>query len=160
MNRNSKIADYKDFPIGPPTAGTVLDPDSLGYIYIIGFEEPGVVKIGSAVSVGTRMAELQCGNPFELRLHAAVSIYEGSPVHIEFAAHRLAGEHRIRGEWFALDGDEALALVIKAARNAKARFGAQSVAMREAEDARLAALADGGEDERRRLMRTRMGIDA
>lgn len=119
-----KLEKYGEFGGYIPMAGSMSDPHSLGYIYIIGFDEPGVVKIGSAQSPLTRLSELQCGNPFELQLRYVVSVYEGSPILIEFATHRLASEYKIRGEWFDLSAEEALAVVIKSARNAKAKFGA------------------------------------
>lgn len=165
MKGRTKLEDYMRFPLDyPPVAGTSMDPDSLGYVYIIGFEESGVVKIGSARSVSGRISELQCGNPFELQCKAAVSIYEGNPVHIEMAAHRLAAEHRIRGEWFLLEVEDALRIVIKAARNLKARFGAVIEYFEEREALHRAALddtsaAEAAEEERRRVLRVKLGME-
>lgn len=149
------LSDYREFPIGAPIAGSVADPLSLGYVYIVGFSEAGIVKIGSALAPGIRLAELQCGNPFELHLRAAVSIYEGSPVLIERAAHKIARARHIRGEWFELDDDEALEVVIKAARNKKAKFGASVEAFRAAAEPVDHAAA---EEARRKTLRMRLGI--
>ena len=82
---NSKFDDYKRFPLGLPMAGSINDPHSLGYVYIVGFSEPGIVKIGSTKHMPLRLNELQCGNPFVLDLKAAVSIYDGNPILVEFA---------------------------------------------------------------------------
>jgi hypothetical protein len=152
---NSKFADYMEFPMGLPVAGSAADPDSLGYVYIVGFSERGIVKIGSAVNMMVRLRDLQCGNPFALKLRALVSIYEGSPAIIEFAAHRLAREHHIRGEWFRLDHEEALRIVIKAARDKKAKFGAYAKAF-EKNNGPQGAEAD---EERRRKLRIKLGME-
>lgn len=155
--KRSKLEDYSRFPMGPPLAGAITDPNCLGYVYIIGFEEPGIIKIGSATCPGIRLKELQCGNPFELRLLAAVGIYEGDPTSVEFAAHRLAASQNIRGEWFALDEREALKIIIKAARNLKAKFGAHAVAC-EAMMESHQSFIDGDDNERRSKMMRRLGI--
>lgn len=114
---------FKQFPHGPPIAGGGGDAESLGYVYVIGFDEAEIVKIGSARSVGSRLSSLQGGSPFELKLLAAVSVYSDEPHHVEFAAHKLACEFRIRGEWFELGVDDALRAILKAARNKKIRVG-------------------------------------
>jgi hypothetical protein len=154
-----KLSKYGDFGDMMLLAGGSSDPHSLGYIYVIGFEEPGVVKIGSAQSPLIRLSELQCGNPFELKLHYAVSIYEGSPILIEFATHRLAAERKIRGEWFDMTAEEALEVVIKSARNAKAKFGA----FIDAHNRQLELHAESitaYHDERRQALRAKLGMDA
>lgn len=155
--RKTVISDYMQFPIGPPIAGAACDPLSLGYIYVIGFSEPGIVKIGSSKSVASRIAELQCGNPFELFLKAAVSVYEGQLDLLEFAAHRLASPARIRGEWFELEPEEAVPIILKAARNKKYKVGS----FLEAFNANTTSSVDHAaiDAERRRLMRIRMGIE-
>lgn len=154
------LEDYFRFPIGLPIAGSVVDPHSLGYVYIIGFEEPGIVKIGSAISIGLRLMELQCGNPFELHVRAVVSIYEGSPVLVERAAHRLAADHHIRGEWFSLTAEDALAVVIKAARNKKAKFGSYAGAYEKSmQRPDWEGIEAQSEAERRRILRRKLGME-
>lgn len=151
----SKFDDYKRFPVGLPIAGSVCDPDSLGYVYVIGFDEPGIVKIGSTKNIVCRLNELQCGNPFELKALAAVSIYEGDPLLVEFAAHKIAQPANIRGEWFELETDDAIKVVIKAARNLKAKFGAPAIAA----DLALAPRHVDHEEERRKILRRKLGMD-
>lgn len=126
------LSDYKSFPVGLPSTGCAADPDSSGYVYIIGFSEPDIVKIGSATAVGVRLAELQCGNPFELKVIAAVSIYEARPILIEFAAHKIAKEMgaHIRGEWFELSADDALRCVIEAAKSKRVKYSSFHGAMK------------------------------
>lgn len=155
--KRSKLEDYSRFPMGPPLAGSIIDPHCLGYVYIIGFEEPGIVKIGSAKCPGIRLKELQCGNPFELHLRSAVGIYEGDAIAVEFASHRLAVDHKIRNEWFALDEHDALRIVLKAARNLKVKFGAHAVAC-EASMQEHESYVHNAEQERRSHMMRRLGI--
>lgn len=154
---------YKTFPLGmPPTAGSVADPHSLGYVYIVGFDEADVVKIGCARCPATRLLELQVGCPFELKIHALVSIHEGDRFVIEGAAHKLAKDARIRGEWFELSVDEAIAVVIKAARNKKAKFTSpqaahEKVMAEHTEAIERQRLID--EDDRRATLRRKLGIE-
>lgn len=153
------LSDYKRFPVCLPMAGSVGDPDSLGYVYVIGFGEADIVKIGHATCLSSRLTALQCATPFELHLRAAVSIYSHDPVLIEQAAHRLAkreGAH-IRGEWFDLEVDDALRCIIEAAKSKRAKYGAWAKSV----DADLQAAKDrakGYDDERREKMRVKLGI--
>ncbi len=158
----SNFEDYFKFPVAHPMAGSIIDPHSLGYVYVIGFEEPGIVKIGSAANPGMRLTELQCGNPFELKLLATVSIYSGNPCLVEFAAHRLASQYRIRGEWFDLSAERAVKIILRAARNAKVSHAAYAAVLAQAEIERTAerVLDDsGGDSERRRKLRIKLGMD-
>lgn len=155
--------EYKTFPLGmPPYAGSVADPHSLGYVYVIGFEEADIVKIGSALAPDTRLGELQVGCPFELKILGLVSIHSGSPVLVEKAAHRLAKPAWIRGEWFELPVDDAIATIIKAARNKKARF-TSALAAHERAMADHAETVDRErkqeEDRRRAILRRKLGME-
>lgn len=158
----SKFEDYFKFPVAVPMAGSSIDPESLGYVYVIGFSEPGIVKIGSAVSPGCRLTMLQCGNPFELKLLALVSIYEGNPMLVEYAAHRLAKEYRIRGEWFELSAERAVKVVLRAARNLKAKHAAYATVLEQTmADRRVLIDAEykGEDSERRRKLRVKLGME-
>ncbi|MFE1767208.1 GIY-YIG nuclease family protein [Streptomyces angustmyceticus] len=78
--------------------------DSQEWVYLVGIV-PGpqlpYVKIGYAQDVWERLSELQCGNPFELRV---LSFLPGG-VEVENAIHGVLSTHRVRGEWFDLGGD-------------------------------------------------------
>lgn len=154
---------YKTFPLGQvPGAGSYANPHSLGYVYVVGFEEPGIVKIGSAANPSTRLLELQCGCPFELQVKAAVSIHDGDPILVEFAAHRLAKDAHIRGEWFELSVDEAIAVIIKAARNKKAKFTSAQEAFEVVEKANEHERTKGFEEKeaaRRAELRRKLGME-
>lgn len=74
------------------------------FVYLIGFA-PGpqipYVKIGYAQDVWQRLGELQCGNPYELRV---LSFIPGGQ-ETEGAIHVALAAHRVRGEWFDLGSD-------------------------------------------------------
>lgn len=69
-----------------------------GYVYII--QDGQFFKIGSTKNnPHKRLAELQTGNPRELRMHywARLSNYKGWEIHLH---ERLSEFGHIRGEWF------------------------------------------------------------
>jgi hypothetical protein len=74
------------------------------FVYLVGIV-PGpqlpYVKIGYAQDVWQRLVELQCGNPFELRV---LSLLPGGR-EAEGAIHVALASHRVRGEWFNLGVD-------------------------------------------------------
>lgn len=65
-------------------------------VYFIQAGVGGPIKIGSAVDVDKRLAELQTGCPDLLRI---IGTSAGGR-EAEFALHRKFSAHRIRGEWF------------------------------------------------------------
>jgi hypothetical protein len=157
--QRSSFEDYFDFPLGLPAAGSSFDPDSRGYVYIIGFDEGNFVKIGQARCISTRIDALQCGIPYRLKLQAAVSVYSHEPWEIERAAHKLLADVREHSEWFAIDAVTALIAVLKAARDKKAKFGSWAARLREFEQVDHAAIREAEEEERRRVLRVRLGME-
>lgn len=152
--------DYKKFENGLPSNLSYCDQTSMGYVYVVGFDEPGVVKIGSGTCLSMRLASLQTGCPFELYLRAAVSIYDASPFVVEYAAHQIAkslGTH-IRGEWFNLEVDEAIQVVLDAARSKRVKYGSWHNARKNADEDNAKLVADA-ESERRRILRVKLGMD-
>ena len=120
------------------------------------------MKIGAATNPGMRLNELQCGNPFELKLMATVSIYTGNPKLVEYAAHRLAQKYRIRGEWFELSAERAVKMILRAARNMKVVHAAYAAVLAQADiERRAETVADeaGQETERRRKLRVKLGME-
>ena len=69
----------------------------VGHIYVVQSGDTPRFKIGFAESVQWRIADLQVGNPDELRL-VATGIGTMSD---EYALQQLVGATRIRQEWFA-----------------------------------------------------------
>ena len=59
------------------------------------------VKIGVAINPESRMAELQTGNPVELKLWLVLP----GGLKEERLLHHKLGASRVRGEWFVLNDD-------------------------------------------------------
>jgi hypothetical protein len=74
----------------------------LGYVYWVGPQDRGPVKIGWARNPHKRVSELQTGHPEEL---VVLALIPGSRSN-ERNIHRELASSRIRGEWF--DRDAAL----------------------------------------------------
>ncbi|WP_107500574.1 GIY-YIG nuclease family protein [Streptomyces sp. sk226] len=79
--------------------------DGQDFVYLIGIVPVGpavpYVKIGYTQDVWDRLRELQCGNPFELRV---LSFLPGGR-EAEALIHCALVNHRVRGEWFHLGND-------------------------------------------------------
>jgi|ERR1051325_5995689 DNA-binding XRE family transcriptional regulator len=91
-------------------------PNTGGTIYAIGAEGQPYIKIGSTSgSPLKRLQDLQTGQPYPLRLCAAVPV-EANLRLIEKHVHAFLKEKRQRGEWFELSMDIAQleALVVRA----------------------------------------------
>lgn len=74
------------------------------YVYLIGSEENHLVKIGRSTNVPARIAALQSGSPIRLALLWQT---EGG-AKLEAALHRWFKPFRTHGEWFELQGGDAL----------------------------------------------------
>jgi hypothetical protein len=91
-----------------------LEQDFPSFVYVIQSGEDGPVKIGSAARPSKRIVNLQTSCWQDLFLRAVVPAIGN--VDIEQAAHVLAREHAIRGEWFDLTPAEATWFVLEAMR--------------------------------------------
>ena len=69
-----------------------------GYLYVV--ECNGYYKIGHTTELENRMAELQVGNPHELKVICAKKLLE--PRELETALHGLYERKKVRGEWYKL----------------------------------------------------------
>lgn len=76
--------------------------------------ETGPVKIGVARDPIQRLAELQCGNPLQLRIQQVIL----GNREVEQAYHKHWHDARIRGEWF---GNGAEEVIVALAREASRR---------------------------------------
>jgi hypothetical protein len=75
------------------------------FVYVIQGDPGTPIKIGFAKNPLTRMATLQTGYPWELRL---LYVFPAA-IRLEQALHRLYAAGRLRGEWFdaeVIEGDE------------------------------------------------------
>jgi predicted GIY-YIG superfamily endonuclease len=70
-------------------------------VYLIRAGNRGAIKIGVAVNVARRMATMQTGNAFELKLLATIKCKSRDEAYIlEKQLHEKFKRQRIRGEWF------------------------------------------------------------
>lgn len=72
-------------------------------VYFIEAEGLGVVKIGSAGHVQSRMASLQTGCPVKLRVRGTFTTDDANTM--ESNLHRDFAHLRLHGEWFKLEGE-------------------------------------------------------
>lgn len=77
----------------------------MSYVYLIAASSRGPVKIGYANDVVGRLGELQIGNPYRLRVFFAAGVPKASE--IEQIAHFHFKAHRLVGEWFKINTDQA-----------------------------------------------------
>lgn len=70
----------------------------IGSVYFIGCDNR-FVKIGFARNVAERLADLQTGCPFELRI---IGELPGAAASMELVFHEVLSRLRFRGEWFEL----------------------------------------------------------
>ena len=80
-------------------------------LYVIGAED-GPLKIGISTDVGGRLAALQSHSP-----HALVAHHQAQPGDarlVERVAHQLLAAKRVRGEWFDVSIDDAVAAINQA----------------------------------------------
>ena len=72
-------------------------------LYFIQVGDHGPIKIGTANDVHSRLKNLQCASPCELRV---VREMDGGK-RLEGAAHKRFAAQHIRGEWFAITERQA-----------------------------------------------------
>ena len=90
--------------------GTLYTRDGLIYVITDGL---GHFKVGISTckSVLTRLAELQVGNAFRLRLVHTRTFPNGHRELIEETAHDSLSSCRVRGEWFRSDQQRVISAV-------------------------------------------------
>jgi hypothetical protein len=79
-------------------------------VYVIGPRE-GPLKIGYAADPRSRLSNLQVGQAVELMIHYEEETEASRAKVIEKLIHRQLGHKRIRGEWFDVSVDDAIAEV-------------------------------------------------
>lgn len=129
-----------------------------GYVYVIRGKRGGPVKIGFALNPNFRAYELQCGNPDEIAVIAAIGIAGVAALLVERQSHRLAMFAHVRGEWFDLDTLEAVACVLTACQMLDAIPMTHQECGEHTSDIRIIRHV-ASEEQRREMMRTRLGID-
>jgi hypothetical protein len=85
--------------------------DWLYSVYVVGSKDRPV-KIGRAKNVNCRLVGLQTGSPDELFvLGSHGKMTRDEAIAIERSVHELLKDRRLRGEWFDVTADEAMALI-------------------------------------------------
>lgn len=80
----------------------------MSYIYVIGREQ-GPVKVGVSDTPERRLASLQTGCPFELRLlHVQKMRGRKHALRHERDFHAIYEMYHLRGEWFRCDAEVAI----------------------------------------------------
>jgi len=100
----------RDFRRGRQAA--YQQPSSGDHVYIV--EGNGAVKIGVTGDLQARLAQLQTGSPYPLRLAYSTPVW-GDAYAVEAEAHAMLDRHRLAGEWFGVPADVAVAAVNGAA---------------------------------------------
>lgn len=94
------------------------------YVYFIREIDSHYVKMGYAIDVSRRLAELQIGTPHKLEVLYTIQVESESAARdIENAMHRRFDASHVRGEWYVLgqrDMDEIKLLATVANESAKA----------------------------------------
>lgn len=91
-----RVSEFQSF-----TPRTHHETEPAALIYFIANHRAGMVKIGTAVDVGKRLASLQCGSPDPLELMGS---FPGG-LNEEARLHARFGPLRARGEWFRSSSD-------------------------------------------------------
>lgn len=72
----------------------------------------GSVKIGVAANLANRLRDLQAANPSAIALVCSFGpMRRAIACQVEYRAHYLLREKRVRGEWFSCSVDEAIEAV-------------------------------------------------
>ena len=79
-----------------------------GFVYVMGADH-GPVKVGWTVNIEKRLADVQTGYPYDLKV--LFSIEHIHARFVEAEAHRRLAAHRLRGEWFDVPRDVAIEAV-------------------------------------------------
>lgn len=81
-----------------------------GFRLVYMIEAGTAIKIGHTKNLSERISNLQGANPETLIVVFAA--YTGTPLQLEQNLHEYFADRRIRGEWFDISRDEALAAMV------------------------------------------------
>jgi hypothetical protein len=83
----------------------------ISFIYVIGADKAGPVKIGLSVNPDKRLRQLQTGHPARLSLFHTMEVESAKVALMEKIIHKTVRPWRGVGEWFYLSVDDAIAEV-------------------------------------------------
>lgn len=91
-------------------------------VYFIGPADRAVIKIGVATKPKNRLKELQVANPETLKIHHHHRVYNKErALRLETELHKALHAFHIRGEWFAVRWEEAVAILNRGIESRKRR---------------------------------------
>lgn len=79
------------------------------YLYVIGWDANGPVKIGYTTDPERRLAQLQTAQPNPLQIFHTREVEAERARLMEGLVHKVNRRHKINGEWYNLSVDDAIA---------------------------------------------------
>lgn len=83
------------------------------FVYVIGSAD-NPVKVGLADKPAVRLAQMQVGNPDELRIHHEIAFDWQVAEDVEKSVHRALAKFHRRGEWFNVSAAQAREAIMRA----------------------------------------------
>lgn len=106
------------------------------FVYVLGPVE-GPQKIGISVAPNVRFQTMQAANAVELKCWYTVEVPTDLARSIELYAHALLIDARVRGEWFNVSVEDAIAAINKAVAAVAAGSRAKDIAKKTKTSAQL-----------------------
>lgn len=83
----------------------------MSFLYVIAAKKEGPVKLGLSQDPQRRVRQLQTGSAELLTIHHTEEVSDARVKIAEGALHRMLGHKRLKGEWFNMSVEEAIAEV-------------------------------------------------
>lgn len=72
------------------------------YVYVFAQDDGRAVKVGIAFDPWRRLRQVQGGNPCAVKMHSQHGpMSREIAAQVEYRAHQLLSEYRLKGEWFS-----------------------------------------------------------
>jgi hypothetical protein len=84
----------------------------VSFLYVIAATAAGPVKLGLSMNPEKRVRQLQTGSALPLSIFHTEEVEDGRVKIAERALHQLLGHKRMKGEWFDMSVEQAVAEVI------------------------------------------------
>jgi hypothetical protein len=84
----------------------------VSFLYVIAAKKEGPVKLGLSQDPARRVRQLQTGSAELLQIHHTEEVPDDRVRIAESALHQMLGHKRLKGEWFRMSVEEAIAEVI------------------------------------------------
>jgi predicted GIY-YIG superfamily endonuclease len=83
----------------------------VSFLYVIAAHKEGPVKLGLSMDPQRRVRQLQTGSAEALFIHHVEEVSDGRVKIAEKALHQMLGHKRLKGEWFNISVEDAIAEV-------------------------------------------------